>query len=63
MAKAELTVHLRIKDIDRFRLLLWELMTLRDEMRVMASPHADRLDRLIERFTEGGDDEGAGEDS
>ena len=61
MAKAELTVHLRIKDIDRFRLFLWELMTLRDEMRVMASPHADRLDRLIERFDVGGDDEGAGE--
>lgn len=48
MAKAEFTI--KLGDIDRFRLFLWELRQLHDEMRVMASPHADRLDHLIDRF-------------
>ena len=42
MAKAELTI--RIADIKRFRLFVWELRQLAEEMVVMASPHADRLD-------------------
>lgn len=50
MAKSEHTVHVRIQDFDRFRLFLWELNQLLDEMRVMASPHAERLEHLLERL-------------
>jgi hypothetical protein len=57
MAKAELTVTIRVRDIDRMRLLAWELRMLADEMRVMASPHAERLERIVGRFLDGGDDE------
>jgi hypothetical protein len=53
-----LTVDVRIRDIERFSLFLYELQTLRDEMRVMASPHTERIERIIDRFVEGGDDEG-----
>ena len=53
MAKVQLTI--RLIDIDRFRLFVWELMMLRDEMRVMASPHADKLERAIDRLV--GDDD------
>ena len=57
MAKAEMTVHIRLQDIDRFRLFLWEARQLVDEMRVMASPHAERLEHLLDRvnLTEEGD--------
>lgn len=51
MAKVELTV--RLADMERFRLFAWELRVLEDEMRVMASPHADRLSGLIDRFVAG----------
>jgi hypothetical protein len=57
MAKAEMTVHLRIRDTDRARLFALELQFLRDEMRVAADPYAERLERIIDRFFEGGDDE------
>lgn len=53
-----LTVDVRIRDIERFSLFLYELQACRDEMRVMASPHAERLERIIDRFVNGGDDEG-----
>lgn len=43
MARAEMIVTIR--DFDRTRLFLWELRQLQDGMRLMASPHADRLDR------------------
>jgi hypothetical protein len=52
-----LTVDVRIRDIERFSLFLFELQALRDEMRVMASPHAERIERIIDRFVNGGDDE------
>jgi hypothetical protein len=51
MAKSEVTLTVRVSDMERFRLFIWELWQLHDEMRVMASPHADRLERLIDRFT------------
>ena len=54
---SDATVIVRIADIDRFRLLLWELRTLHDEMRVMASPHADRLERIVDRFTDSADED------
>lgn len=50
MAKAEMTVTLYIRDWERFRLFLWELQQLQDEMRVMASPHAERLEHLLDRM-------------
>ena len=52
MASLDLTV--KIGDLDRFRLFVWELRQLHDEMRVMASPHSERLERLIDRFADGG---------
>jgi hypothetical protein len=51
MAKAEMTLTVRVSDMDRFRLFVWELRKLHDEMRVMASPHAERLEGLVDRFT------------
>jgi hypothetical protein len=50
-------VTLRFADIKRFRLFLWELRALSDEMRVMASPHSERLAHLVDRFVDGGQDE------
>jgi hypothetical protein len=50
-------ITIKIADLDRTRLFLWELMQLRDAMRVMASPHAEQLDRLIERYAAGFADE------
>ena len=48
MATLDMTV--RFGDLDRFRLFLWELRQLQDEMRIMASPHAEPLQRLVDRF-------------
>lgn len=55
-------VELRIADLKPFRLFLWELRQLHDDMRVMASPHADRLEHLIDRFIDADieDDRGEG---
>jgi hypothetical protein len=55
---AQMDVVLRIADLKPFRLFLWELRQLQDEMRVMASPHADRLEHAIDRFIDGDIDEG-----
>ena len=57
MAEAHLTMTLRVADIDRFRLCVWELRMLADRMRVVASPHAEALERIVDRFADGGDDE------
>ena len=57
MARAEMTVHLNIKNLDRVKLLRWELETLCNDMRVGASPFAERLETLLERF-DGGDQDG-----
>ena len=51
MSKAEMTLTVRVSDMDRFRLFVWELRRLHDDMRVMASPHAEQLERLVDRFT------------
>lgn len=57
MASAAVTLTLRIRDIDRFRLFVWELRRLEDDMRVSASPYAERLTGLLDRFTSDTDDE------
>ena len=61
MADSHITMTLRVADIDRFRLLVWELRMLADRMRVEASPHAEALERIVDRFADGGDDERADE--
>jgi hypothetical protein len=50
VARSEISVTIR--DFARTRLFLWELRQLHDEMRVMASPHADRLERLLDRWVD-----------
>lgn len=57
MAKSEITVHVDVKNMDRTRLLVWELLTLLDDMRVGASPFAERLEEVIERFAGGEEDQ------
>jgi hypothetical protein len=58
----EQTLHLtvRVRDMDRTRLFVHELMMLRDDMRVGASPFAERIERTLDRYVDGGDDEGDG---
>lgn len=60
MARVDAVIRVRIRDMDRMRLFIHEVTTLVDEMRVMASPHADRLERALDRYVDGGDDEGEG---
>lgn len=48
---AEMMLTVRLSDMDRFRLFVWELRQLHDEMRVGASPYAERLEGLVDRFT------------
>ena len=57
MASSHVTLTLWVRDMDRTRQLVWELWMLLDEMRVMASPHAERLERVLLRFADGGDDD------
>ena len=45
----EITV--RVMDLELVRLFVWELRTLEDEMRVAASPFADRLGHALDRAT------------
>jgi hypothetical protein len=52
---AMLTIN--VKNMGRLKLLLWELTELLDEMRVMASPHAERLDATLTRFAGEDDDD------
>ena len=42
-----------VKDLEPMKLLVWELRMLADRMRVEASPHAEALERLVDRFTDG----------
>lgn len=36
--------------LPQMRQLIWELVALRDDMRVGASPFADRLEHIVARF-------------
>jgi hypothetical protein len=47
---------IRISELEQFRLLMWELRQLESDMRVGASPFAERLERSLDRFCEGTDD-------
>lgn len=57
MAEASLQVSVRIRDTERFRLFQWQLEQLWWEMRLMDDPFADRLEQLVDRLVDGGDDE------
>ena len=57
MAQATITMNLRIRDQDRFRLFLWELTELWFRMRLVNDPFAAELERIVERLTRGGDDD------
>lgn len=57
MSKANLTVTIRVRDTARAQLFAFQLQLLVDEMRVSADPYAQRLERIVGRFLEGGDDE------
>lgn len=57
MAKAAVTLTLRVKDIERTRLFMWELLMLVDRMRVGANPEAAALEAIVDRYRDGGDDE------
>jgi hypothetical protein len=50
VTRADITI--RIADVEEFRLFVWELRTLADEMRVVADPFAERLERAVDRFTD-----------
>jgi hypothetical protein len=63
MARVEATIHIDVKNMDRVRLLGWELTTLRDDMVVGASPFAERLDAILERFVGDEDDDRPEDDS
>lgn len=53
MARSTVSVKVRIADLDRTRLLLWELQMLLDDMRVGASPFAHRLEAALDRYVDG----------
>ena len=67
MADSSIKVEVRVRDMDRTRLFVYQLQELIDEMRVsggVVGPVADyreRLESLFDRYIEGGDDEGSGE--
>lgn len=52
MAEAELTfnVDVNLRDLPRFQLLIHEWEALIDDMRVGASPFAERAEHMLERF-------------
>ena len=57
MADATIQINVRIRDTERFRLVLWELEQLWGRMRIVGSPFADELERILERNFAVEDDE------
>lgn len=50
MAAMAFTIRLELRDIDRVKLLIWELRQLEHRLRIAASPEADVLGHAIDRF-------------
>ncbi len=50
MARVDLSI--RIADVEEFRLFIWELRQLIEDMRVAADPFSERLEHAIDRFTD-----------
>jgi hypothetical protein len=57
MSPKEVTVKIRLRDLERTKLLIYQLYELRRTMMLVASPFASDLDRIIDRYLGGGDDE------
>lgn len=57
VTKVVAEIAVRIRDLSRFRLWVWELRQLAERLRSEGSPHADTLDRLLDRIEGGGDDD------
>jgi len=57
VARASIQITFRIADLDRTRLLIWELRELWFAMRLLNDPRAEELERILDRYTDGGDDE------
>lgn len=50
MPTSTVVMTVRISELEQFRQFVWELRMLADRMRVEASPHAEALERSLERF-------------
>ena len=63
MATGHVTLTLSVKDMASVKLLAIQLRLLADEMRVMASPHAEKLESILDAFngsvSDGGPEDGA----
>lgn len=57
MATAQLTISVRIRDLKRVRLMLWQLEELRNSLMLVGSPYASDLDRIINDPKDDDDDE------
>lgn len=51
-----ISIIIRVLDIERFRLLVWELRMLIDAMRLINDPRAADLERILDRCTDNVDD-------
>jgi hypothetical protein len=56
VASFDAVITVRLSDVPEFKLCVWELRMLADEMRVSASPYAERLERVLDRFMDLPDD-------
>jgi hypothetical protein len=56
VASFDAVITVRLSDVPEFKLCIWELRMLADEMRVAASPYAERLEHVLDRFTDAPDD-------
>ena len=54
---ASVQITVRIVDMDRTRLFIWELRELLSAMLLVQDPRAEELERILFRYTDGGDDE------
>lgn len=57
MDTASLTVSVRVRDMKRTKLFVWELHELRSRMVLVGDAFATDLDRIIDRYVDGGDDD------
>ena len=57
MASSVVSLSVRVRDMERTRLFVFELQELRSRMVIASSPFATDLDRVIDRYVGGGDDE------
>ena len=62
MARVEARVTVDVRQLPAVKLLIVRLTQLHDEMRVMASPHADELGAILARVEHGLDAGGEDDD-